>query len=656
MTTGFADHATLTVYPEITRSVKGFTELERKRYFSIADDGRGFDQRILDNDTYDYLVNDLGISFGRQLGPVKAAVLWEKAVIEDTKRPGYADIEYLKKKYAGRSQILPSRMYEDFGPNLNVAAHGDHNVFPGFMGKYTTPEAEKGPHAEYLPENIDAAAELSAAVMKYAYNDFTRPAYYEPLNEPHWAYHKGDHIAQWHLRTKEEVQKLSPDVKVGGYCSSVSYFFQDEYRVWDSFEKFMLNTDGKLDFYSFHTYDYYRLESDTIVGRVQSGLPLEGTFDMVAASASNHFGEEKPIVVSEHGGSPWDTPPGAYRGEKAAGYLAEKHFPRSGFSGSDFEWEMKKRSIIDFVHVSSMIANTMTFLDHPHVLKKAVPFVLLHAYDWDPKYYAVLYVPNNYADKTDWVPSGMVNYYKFFQGVKGRRVQFFCSDPDVQTQAFVDGNKVYVVMNNLSSRPETIRLKGINGDAVRIRRFGRNQDFTPFFKEGTLDVAEELILDGREAVVITAEQDLAIEEVSAVNELPFYGDCLCEKGRGGEPITLHISNLPVDEDLEYAILRVALAQEENQCEGVRIFFNGEELVVPSEDAADRYFDDTEKRGSDFATLKAIRIRTDLLQSRNELTVLFPNGQRGAVGSAVIRLGIRSAADSEVVTSLAEINN
>ncbi|MDP4878693.1 MAG: hypothetical protein NWR36_02315, partial [Opitutales bacterium] len=58
------------VEPNVTRAIGGVSEVDRKRYFSVSDHGTNFDKRVPD-DIYDYLVHYLGITFGRQLGPVK---------------------------------------------------------------------------------------------------------------------------------------------------------------------------------------------------------------------------------------------------------------------------------------------------------------------------------------------------------------------------------------------------------------------------------------------------------------------------------------------------------------------------------------------------------------------------------------------------------
>ena len=149
------------------------------------------------------------------------------------------------------------------------------------------------------------------------------------------------------------------------------------------------------------------------------------------------------MVLSEHG---------AYGAEEFVDELAKKHFP-----GDGFEWEMKKRSIIDFNMVSGVIANTMVFMDHPHVVKKATPFILMDSMGWDPHYYATLYVPN-FTDKNDWVETKQIFFYKLMKNVSGNRIEVHSPDPDIQTQGFANGSKVFVLLNNLSDYPHDLNL------------------------------------------------------------------------------------------------------------------------------------------------------------------------------------------------------
>ena len=136
--------------------------------------------------------------------------------------------------------------------------------------------------------------------------------------------------------------------------------------------------------------------------------------DLVQNYAYKQFGEEKKIVLSEHGGY-IIREKGIYDGEAIAAEIANAHFQEDSF-----ENEIKKRSIVNTLMIQSIMANTLTFMDHPHVIQKAVPFVLPKSWEWDKKYYAQLYVPYDYSDTSIEVPTHLVNFFRFFRGVEGR--------------------------------------------------------------------------------------------------------------------------------------------------------------------------------------------------------------------------------------------
>lgn len=613
------DKPFIVVAPETTRAISGISEVDRKRYFCLGDHGTDFDQRMKKGEgVYDYLVHELGVSFGRSLGPVKYIA---KTIPEDPDRPGYADLSSLKNK-----KLNPpgEQFLNDFGPNLDVASHGNHNAYPEYMGKHFKGTTDHPEHPAYLPENIDAAAELAAAVMKYNYTDFDRPKYYEPLNEPHWEFFSDPHLAEWHLKTMEKVHKLTPEVQVGGLCMSVSYFFRDNYRSWNGLKNFIDMTSGKMDFYSFHSYDYFDWIDDDFRGRVQSGIVLEGSLDLLQNYAVNTLGKEVDVVVSEQGGYINVQPRGIYDGELLAAEIAKKHFP-----ADTWENELKKRSIVCFVHVSSVLANTMAFLDHPHTVKKAVPFLLPNTWNWDPTYYAGLYVPYNYTDKSQWVETHMLDFYKFFRGVEGRRVKVLSNDPDLQTRAFVSGSKLYLAVNNQSWRPEPVALHGIGADQVEIRRFGRNDDYTAYFREETISTPETLELAGREAVMIVADLGGRISEKKKVNEIVCYGDKVAVPLAKAQ----FKIKVPVGKKVDYAVLRLGLTRPTGMSHEVIIKLNGKQLDVPLEDCADRL-----SKG-EYGTTKMVYLNPAHLRAENMVTVKFPDGDEGAVGTAVIRVAV-----------------
>jgi len=619
--TGRADQApaSITVDPHCTRAIRGISNVRREAYFGLCDPGTNFDARCRSAERYGYLVRECGVCFGRRLGVVKW--LGRKTIREDPNRPGFVDLGHLEAGLC-RGRRLPGEAFRrDMGGRLDVAAHGHHNAFPTFMGKYLTAQAARDPKKrDWVPRNIGAAGELSAAVLKHAYTDFDRPAYYEPVNEPHWSYPADGHFQRWHLKTLGAVRKVAPRVRVGGPCLSVAYFYGRQYRNFAGLRAFIDGTKCGMDFYSFHAYDYLRDEGGDFGGRITSGLPLEGVLDLVSNYTHNAYGKEVALVLSEHGG---------YGADDLVEALAKKHFP-----GEGFEWEMKKRSIDDLNMVRSVLANTLVFMDHPHVVRKAVPFILLEAMAWNPKYYAVLYVPHNYTDRQRWVPTKKILFYRFFRDLRGRRVKASCSDPDLQVRAFVDGRTLRVVVNNLHTEPQTVSLDMPTPARVTLRRLGRNQDFTPYMLQSEAKSLRTLRLAAREAVLIEAEYARQIEQRLVVDEIPCYGDRIAAEVDGEARFTVRV---PDAHRLAYATLRVGIARPAGTGKEAAIALNGKPAHAPAEECADRFED--ARQG--YATCRIIPLAPREVRARNTVTVSFPDGKPGSVGSVVIRAGRRA---------------
>jgi hypothetical protein len=607
----------IVVEAETTRAIQGVSVVERRRYFNLCDAGSGFDTRVRP-EIYHELIGELDASFGRRLGGIS---FWAGKTQEDARRPGFADLSPLK----GLRPTDPSeRFLKDCGPNLDVAWHGNHNGYPAYMGKHFKGTSNYHGTPEWLPENTAAAAELAAAVLKYTYTDFDRPAFFEPLNEPHWEFWSDPHLVDWHLATMEAVHREAPGVRVGGPCLSVAYFYRDNYRLWLGMKDFMDRTGGQMDFYSFHAYDFFNWRDGDFRGRMQSGLPLEGVLDLVQNYAVNTFGAEKDLVLSEHGGYVLGGN-GMYDGEAEAAELARVHFP-----GDSFDLEMKKRSIVNALMLQAVVANTLVFMDHPHGVRKAVPFLLPESWSWDRKYYAQLFVPYDYTDETRPVPTHLLNFFRFFRDVEGRRVKALCSDPDLQVRAFVSGSRLFLIVNNLSPEPETVSLKGIHAEEVGIRRLGRNADFSGRYTEETTALPEALDVGGLEAVMLIAGFSGPVEEEDFVNEVVCYGD------RVTVPLTeaeFRIS-VPVEKEIDYAVLRIGLTRSPGLRRDPVVLLNGKPLEVPLEDCADRLED------KEYATTKLVALDPAELLAENTVRISFPDGGDGSVGSVVIRAAVK----------------
>ncbi len=144
------------IEPETTLSIGGQSELDRTRYFSIATGGTDFGK--LSDEKFDYYINELGICFGRSVNLLSSG-RWGNTVREDSSRPGYVDLEYLKQQVKPDEGKNAERLKERFPDNLHVIGTENFHpkTWPDFMETRLLAEDKTGHHP--MAVNVDAAAE-----------------------------------------------------------------------------------------------------------------------------------------------------------------------------------------------------------------------------------------------------------------------------------------------------------------------------------------------------------------------------------------------------------------------------------------------------------------------------------------------------------------
>lgn len=617
-TAGYGDgEVVVEVDPHISQSISGQLELERNKYFNLGHGGSFFAAKVGDPERVDTYLNTYNMSFGRSLGLIKTHVVWQPKVFEDPERKGFVDIERLEKLLA-KDYGASAAFKERFAPNLDVANHEFPNAYPEFMQQFFSAEHP----GERLPSNGEAAAELVATVLAHGYDDWSRPATYEPINEPHWSLWGDQRLADLHLAIHDKVRAEKIPTLVGGPCMAIPYFYKKDYAHLKVFSSFIDHTNAELDFYSFHSYDFlaWDAERGDFRGRVSSGLPLEGVLDAISNYSVNAYGKEVDLVLSEHGGYLFRD-----EGNIATAELAEQLIG----AGSGFAWEMKRRSIGASLMVGSAIANTMTFMNHPHIIRKAVPFILLESFDWNPRYYASLLVADQFSDQSAWRESELVYFYALFADVQGRRVRAVVDDPDIQHHAFVEGDVLYIALNNLADKKERLDLRIADSSfaEIEIKRFGRNADFTPYFARATLGDLAALELGGREAIVLALKYGADITEQRRVDEKIYYGDKVATAIAGVESFAVEV---PEYKEVSEAVLRIGVGRPAGTDRDITVVFNGAVVEVAMEDAAD-YLESGE-----YGSSKFIRLDKALLKKENVAEISFADGKGGGIGALVIR--------------------
>ncbi|MBK1832652.1 sulfatase-like hydrolase/transferase [Roseibacillus ishigakijimensis] len=617
--------AHITIHPQITRAIEGESTLQRERYFGICDPGARFPQRVGNRERYRYLVDELDINFGRSLGPVKWQVRRLPKEIEDTGNPGRADLAKVTRFLQAHPPQEERQLQKDFPQGLDVIAHGSPGGYPDFMGNWRPESLQDQPQkkgAFGIPANSQAAAEFAATVFKYGYDDFTRPRYFEPINEPSWQFlAEPERMARWHLETRAAFRAAGLETLVGGPCHATGYLWSRQYQGFKGMKGFIDATRGELDFYSFHVYDYYRWDGDKLAGTMVTGLPFEGVLDLYGAYTRQQFGKTIPLAISEHGG---------YLGGDSWVTL-DKVARAHGITSENPARDRQVRSIQEFCLVTSAARNTLTFMDHPQLVLKAVPFMLLETSSWDPEYYAVLYTKKGFAkDSPELVPTAVQHFHQLFRGVRGERVWADNPDPDVITRVVRDGTKLFIMMHNQADLPAPVELTLPVPEAVVLRRLSRRPNLTPHYREEAATL-RDLTLAPQETVVAICHYPAPLAEKSRWNERTYYGDKVLLPAPALQPVALSVDQ---PERALRATLRIGFSRPVEAGKELVLHFNGRPLALPVEDAAPRL---EQPQDHGYATTRMVSLDPAWLKDQNEVKLAFADGGAGTVGSVALRV-------------------
>ena len=629
-----------TVRPLTTRVVEGVAELDRKQYFSLADagDNLGF----MTDAQFERYIDELGVTFGRRVNLMHAGYKWEKSIVEDPDRPGHVDLEHLKNAPRAESLAREDQLRERFPGGLGLV--GTENFLPDAWPPFMEVAFEDADKKQHQPFPLDTApaAEGMIQYLKHRFDDWRRPTWYEGINEPFWWWNAYEvpRFYDFHRQAKAEAEKAGLDMEVGGPCFPTVQHFKDYYQdLAKGMGRFIDKTDAELDFYSFHPYDYMTWDEDAgdWVGRITGGLPIGGVIDSLLSYGLEHHDKPLKFVVSEHGGYV----EGGQVGQDKLWELTREKFP--DLKGWDLE--MARRGMSDFIMVNSTIAHTLGFMDHPGSVVKSIPFILLETSAWKPDHYASLLVPKDHAvPVTEWVESGMVNFYKFFRGANGRRVDAWCDDPDVRFQAFADGRELYLLFHNQALEDQTLDLNlgelltAENGvKLIEVRTHGRTENFTPYFTEEQVAGLDSITLKPYESKAIVVHATAPLLEEARIEETAYFADRGAVKieGDAAEAFTVKIDGGVAD--ATDATLRIAVGRPHGTDRDIAVKLNGESVTLPLEDAAGR-LDGKNAYSNEYGSLKLARVPVELLRDENVVEVSFPDGKGGGVGAVVLRVG------------------
>jgi len=460
--------------------------------------------------------------------------------------------------------------------------------------------------------DIDAFANWAVDYFKSLKTE-DRPVWYEPMNEPFVHakdfYDEKDWDPVAEVRVKTEMSELynavaskfkqEPSLKainVIGFGSAWPSFELKDFNNWEMNMKLFLDIAGEnLDGISYHLYDGINQAGQD---NKRSGSNNEAIMDLIENYSFSRWGFIKPHAITEYGG------------------IAKKEY-------SDIKNVQSIRS-----------QNNMIFglLDREDRLDISLPFTegkatwhLTKANNYLP-YKAVLWKPINMGvpknEITGWEYTDRIYFYDLWKSVEGKRVKISTSNPDIQTQAFVKGNKLYLALNNLDDLAQevTIDFQSLGREIKQIHKKSLTvyKEKVPVFENKKLKKSTKTLeIKFGETIVLEYTFKKAIEFKAQIVKKRYYSLNYLEPITSNKAIDFEYSK--VNTDLESASLSMSIGRKHKRSKQPIVKVNGTVVEIPTNWEG---YDQSNRK--DFFGMIEIPVPVNLLKKNNTVSVSFPD--------------------------------
>jgi agarase len=579
--------------------VGGIESFDRSKFITIhANQAEGeWDGDNFTSDLRDIFLNGLDVYLGRDTG----GITWNlNNMEEDPLRSGYADPVKIASKGTNSRNSFASKT------NLHQYENRKSHVVGAQLHPFWTGESQVATKKGWKLANATAVGEYMGKYFNsfHGGNGQKSPDWVEIMNEPAYEALGGkknytnslQEIADFHVEVADAIRVENSNLKIGGYTVAFPDFETGDFQRWINRDKLFIDVAGeKMDFWSWHLYDFPSIGGKT---QLRSGSNVEATFDMNDHYSMLKLGHKKPYVISEYGAQTHD-----YNNQ---GWLPYK----------------------DWLFLKAQNSLMMSFMERPDDIAIAIPFTIVKA-EWGfnqtknlPYGARLLRKTNEPTSYTgQWVYTNRVKFYELWQNVKGTRVDTTTDDLDIQVDAYVDGNKAYLILNNLHFQETTINLSLFDSKKENISSI-RKKHLTlinqiPVLEDENIATDSKTVKLGAEATMIleyTFDNNVTIDETS--NEKKYFATSYFKPIVANQPNLFEIKDV-VKNTYGEAILRVGLGRDHGKSLQPTIKINGTEINVPTDY---RGYDQADK--DRFFGLLEIPVPFGLIQEKNTISVSF----------------------------------
>ena len=569
------------VFPKVKRIIGGVSTLDRTKYFNIHSNA---------NDVEADLYSDYNVSqSGRQFWSPGSAAIQNTGVFGSYPGPLSGNTELREvRRYVATDH--PYKVYEE---GLDPIPFADWTV-------------------EYFKNYVDV---------------YLRPEYYEPMNEPFvhardfYEELDWDPVAEARVKLemaqffKHVAQKIhaAPELenmKILGYSAAFPSFEKNDFSIWNQNMKMFMDEAGQdVDVFSTHIYDgINQIGQETR----RSGSNMEAILDLIETYSYVKWGIIKPHAITEFGG-------------------------------------VENGEYNDIMNVQSIRSqNSILFglLERTDRVEIAIPFTtgkskwhITEENNYMP-YKAVLYKPIPIGvpleQVTDWEYTNRIHFYELWKDVSGDRILIQSDNKDVLVQAFLDGNKLYVALNNLDDFDQPINLN-LNGNLpnileLTIKSLIIHPDADPDY---TIQTSSELLetygLKKNETVVLEYTFSEAITFDNVIQSERYYSTTYLQPIQANNPINYNFNNINLVGNSGYAMLAMSIGRKHDRSKSPTVIVNGVSIPVPS-----NWKGYNQTNRDDFFGTIEIPVPIDVIQESNSVSITFEDSN-GHLSSLVLNV-------------------
>ncbi|EWH09185.1 Beta-agarase [Catenovulum agarivorans DS-2] len=584
------------------------------------------------------------------------------------------------KQIEGESKYPATSVAEQQGPSEVSKYHAHpHSKYAGGSNRIVVTSHPK--NSMSVGNDPVEGARWAADYFEHYYDDVSRPLIYEPMNEPFvhaWEYkaqyNNSDddtrrHMTKWFKEIGKAVDERPAlkNLNVVGFSSAwpsleLPFNTGEYFAHWESRQKmFMDNAGPYMDGFAVHLYDGINIIDDSVPDNQsetrRSGSNAQAILDLIETYSHYKWDIVKPHAITEYGNIV----------DRAEGELAYDETVNSqtvrSFNNIMLELLAREDRILTSIpfiggYTAWYWQNPNEGNGHPYVPAMWRP---------DPDKIQLNSSTNRWEFKN---PSDPDNYllninhlfFEFWKDVEGHRIEVSSPDPDIQTAAYVNGDKAYVIVNNLDDAAVDIELDvkaitGLNFDSVELERLT-----VPFDAPAThtsTDLAVSGAINGQsndklaiklaigETVKFTIDVDKALPIDHTLQRKSYYSDDHLLKIVANQALTFNINNVDIattEVSRASAMLRMGIGRAHTGSLKPTLTMNGTQVEVPSDWAG---YDQKNRKDGFFGSID-IPVPYNLIKANNQIKVTFPDNG-GKVSSMILE--VSNKIDNVVVTNV-----